>query len=124
VYNCHQHKEKGRERRRRNVRKEKRKKEEEEGKEQWKGLGFRAFLQVDFLMQRRTKKQCKTSAFFFATRFSNVKKFMVLETGVALPFVFLRGPFFPSKGERKQGRERKYKLSFGRLSEQGERKFY
>ncbi len=40
---------------------------------------------------------------------------MVLETGVALPFVFLRGPFFPSKGERKQGRERKYKLPFGRV---------
>jgi len=40
--------------------------EEEERKEQWKGLGFRAFLQVDFLMQRRTKKTVQDECFFFA----------------------------------------------------------
>jgi hypothetical protein len=75
-------------------------------------------------MQRRTKKQCKIVALFFASRFSNAKKFMVLETGVALPFVFLRGPSFLQKGKENRVGKENTNLPFGRVVRARRSKFY
>lgn len=75
-------------------------------------------------MQRRTKKQYKTSAFFFASRFSNAKKFWFWKPESLCHSFFSMGLSFLRKGkENRVGKENTSYL-LAALSEQGESKFY